>query len=110
MRKDERCSNPAGVFGLLRRENLRAIVLKQEKDLLLGVYLDAYGSFLTDKQREAVSLYYAQDLTLAEIAAETHVTRQGVLDTLSRARRKLYKLEEQLQLVHGGKEVNDDGI
>lgn len=81
--------------------------MKGEKDLLLGVYLEAYGSFLTEKQKETADLYYAQDLSLSEIAQATHITRQGVLDTLRRARRKLYLMEERLQLVHGAKETND---
>lgn len=78
--------------------------MKGEKDLLLGVYLEAYGSFLTEKQRKTADLYYGEDLSLGEIAKETNISRQGVLDTLNRAKRRLYMLEDQLGLV-GGRDV-----
>lgn len=79
----------------------------REKDLLLGMYLEAYGGFLTEKQRTTADLYYAEDLSLSEIAKETNISRQGVQDTLNRAKRKLYAMEDQLRLVHKGKEVGD---
>lgn len=84
--------------------------MKGEKDLLLGMYLEAYGSFLTEKQKETADLYYAQDMSLSEIAEEMNITRQGVLDTLRRAKRKLYMMEERLQLVHGATQEVSDGI
>lgn len=81
--------------------------LKHEKDLLLGVYLDQYKAFLTEKQAVVATMYYAEDMSLAEVANELNVTRQGALDTLTRARRKLYRLEEKLRLVHSREEAPD---
>ena len=71
----------------------------REKDLTLPLYFDVYGSFLTQKQAAVFEMYYNDDLSLAEIARETGVTRQGALDTLKRAREKLVSMEQKLGLV-----------
>lgn len=81
--------------------------MKHEKDLKLPLYYDFYGGFLTEKQAKAVDMYYNDDLSLAEIAQEFGVSRQGVLDTLSRARKKLYDMEEKLGLVRREMEKSD---
>ena len=51
--------------------------------------LDFYGELLTDKQRECFDLHYNEDLSLAEIAEQLGVSRQGVWDNIrQRPRRK----------------------
>lgn len=81
--------------------------MKTQKDLRLGVYLDAYEGLLTPKQVMAARLYYEEDMSLSEVASEMRVTRQGVLDTLTRARKRLYALEDQLGLVGHGEGAGD---
>ena len=54
------------------------------KNLEISMLLDFYGEMLTDKQREVVSLYYNEDLSLAEIASIAQITRQGVRDSIKR--------------------------
>ena len=46
---------------------------------------DYYGELLTAKQRCCFDLYYNQDYSLAEIAAEEGISRQGVHDSIARA-------------------------
>ena len=46
------------------------------KDLKVSLLLDFYGGILTDKQLDALELYYNEDLSLAEIAQHTKITRQ----------------------------------
>ena len=46
---------------------------------------DFYGDLLTDKQREYYDLHYNQDLSLAELAASSGISRQGVWDNIRRA-------------------------
>ena len=53
---------------------------------------------LTDKQRDVVELYYNEDLSLAEIAAHSGITRQGVRDSIKRAEGQLLEYEERLHL------------
>lgn len=57
---------------------------------------DYYGQLLTDKQRECFDLYYNQDYSLAEIAAEVGISRQGVHDSIARAETMLRHMEEKL--------------
>jgi predicted DNA-binding protein YlxM (UPF0122 family) len=73
----------------------------------IALLYDLYGPLLTSKQREAVRLYYEQDLSLGEIAAECQVSRQAVYDLLRRAESSLEKYEQKLGLLaqrrNGGK-------
>ncbi len=69
------------------------------KDLHITFLLDFYGDMLTPKQREVVESYYNEDLSLAEIAEEKGITRQGVRDTVKRAEQQLVEMEERLGLV-----------
>ena len=54
---------------------------------------DYYGDMLTDRQRMCLDLRYNQDLSLAEIAQELGVSRQGVHDNIIRAEAHLQKME-----------------
>ena len=65
------------------------------KNLYVSALLDVYGSFLGDKQRELTELYYNEDLSLAEIAENEGITRQGVRDSIKRAEAQLALLEEK---------------
>jgi predicted DNA-binding protein YlxM (UPF0122 family) len=77
------------------------------KDLRITVLLDFYGDMLTDKQREVVEEYYNDDLSLAEIAEQKHITRQGVRDAIKRSEVQLIDMETRLGLVKRFKEVKD---
>ena len=46
---------------------------------------DFYGELLTDRQKEFFDLYYNEDLSLAEIAENAGISRQGVRDVIVRA-------------------------
>lgn len=56
------------------------------KNLEITVLYDFYGDLLTEKQQEVIELYYNEDLSLAEIAALSGITRQGVRDSIKRPR------------------------
>lgn len=70
------------------------------KNLEISLLLDFYGDMLTDKQRDVVELYYNEDLSLAEIASHSGITRQGVRDSIKRAESQLLDYEERLRLAH----------
>ena len=55
-----------------------------------------YGGLLTDKQRQVLTLHCEEDLSLAEIAQEAGISRQGVHDMLTRAAQRLFDMEEKL--------------
>ncbi len=69
-----------------------------EKLAWINLLYDFYGRLLTDRQKMFVELYYCQNLSLGEIAAEFKVTRQAVYDTLKRTEQSLTGYEEKLGL------------
>lgn len=77
------------------------------KDLHITFLLDFYGDMLTDKQREVVECYYNEDLSLAEIAQEKGITRQGVRDSIKRAEQQLIEMEERLGLAKRFRQVQE---
>lgn len=66
------------------------------KDLDISLLLDIYGGLLTDKQKAFLELYYNEDLSLAEIAENEGITRQGVYDIVKRAKDQLVNYEKKL--------------
>ena len=68
------------------------------KNLEIALLLDFYGDMLTEKQRDVVELYYNEDLSLAEIASHSGITRQGVRDSIKRAESQLLDYEDRLRL------------
>lgn len=64
----------------------------------ISLLFDFYSQMLSDTQRECVNLYYNDDLSLKETADILGISRQGVRDALSRAKKSLYEFEKQLGL------------
>ena len=60
---------------------------------------DFYGELLTDKQREYFDLHYNEDLSLAEIAEQSGISRQGVWDIIRRAEAAMTEIEEKTGLI-----------
>lgn len=65
----------------------------------LGRLFDIYGALLTDKQQKCLELYFCDDLSLAEIAAEMDVSRQAVHDIIHRVELILFEYESKLKLL-----------
>ena len=63
--------------------------------LEMTLLFDYYGDLLTQRQQMCFDLRHNQDLSLAEIAEELNVSRQGVHDNLSRAEALLRNMEEK---------------
>ena len=60
---------------------------------------DHYGDLLTDRQKMCLDLKYNQDMSLAEIAEELGVSRQGVHENIIRAEAHLQKMEAKIGTV-----------
>ncbi len=60
---------------------------------------DFYGELLTKRQRDAMTLYHEENLSLSEIADEFDISRQGVHDALKNAEKSLMNYEDKLGLV-----------
>lgn len=67
-----------------------------KKNLSAGYLLDFYGPLLTERQREALDMYYNMDYSLAEIAAEFGVTRQCVRGFILQGEKRLSEMESVL--------------
>lgn len=68
------------------------------KNLEVIMLYDIYGEMLTQKQRDFITYYYDDDLSLAEIAENEGITRQGVRDAIKRAEFQLFEFENHLGL------------
>ena len=69
-----------------------------EKNLRLACLLDFYGEVLSERKQSVLSLYYNEDLSLAEIAEEIGISRQGVRELIKKAEEELIFFEEKLGL------------
>lgn len=67
-------------------------IMKQEA-FTMSLLFDTYGALLTEKQQTYFDLYYNQDLSLAEIAEQEGISRQGVHDAISRSEALLASFE-----------------
>ncbi len=66
------------------------------KDMSFVLLFDLYGKLLSPRQYEVFDLYYNEDLSLGELAENLGVTRQGVLDNIRTAEKKLLDYEGRL--------------
>lgn len=63
------------------------------------VLLDFYGQLLTERQYDIMDLHYNSDLSLVEIAEDLGISRQGVHDSIHKAKQSLAGYEKRLGLV-----------
>ena len=61
----------------------------------MTMLFDFYGEVLTERQKEFFDLYYNEDLSLAEIAENYGISRQGVRDVIVRAEAVMTELEDK---------------
>ncbi len=64
----------------------------------INLLFDIYSALLTERQQEVLHLYFSDDYSLGEIAAEYSISRQAVYDLIQRALGSLNKFEEKLGL------------
>ena len=70
-----------------------------DKTLMMTMLLDFYGDMLTPRQLSCFSLYYNEDLSLAEIAEQMQISRQGARDLIVRAEATLTETEAKIGLI-----------
>ena len=78
-----------------------------EKDWNISYLLDFYGNILPEKKRGVMELYYNEDLSLAEIAEQIGISRQGVRDIVKKTEEELFFWEEKLGLVKRDLKLRD---
>ena len=70
-----------------------------ERFVRQSLLYDFYGDLLTDHQKSIYESYVLDNLSLAEIADEEGISRQGVHDTIKRCNALLDGYEDKLKLV-----------
>lgn len=78
-----------------------------EKNIEVSLLFDFYGELLKPSGRQAVDLYYNEDLSLGEIADRVGITRQGVRDSIKRCEQLLFQFEEKLGLYKRFRELEN---
>ena len=70
-----------------------------EEIVELSLLFDFYGEMLGEHKKRIFEDYVLNDLSLAEIAEEEGISRQGVHDTVKRCTKQLKEYEAALHLV-----------
>ena len=76
-----------------------------EKNVEISLLLDFYGELLKPSVRQTIDLYYNDDLSLAEVAQQCGITRQGVRDSVKRGEAQLFSFENKLRLMRRFRET-----
>jgi len=79
----------------------------EDKRVQISALFDLYGPALSERQRDVLQLYYNDDLSLAEIAEDTGITRQGVRDAIKKAEKELADLEARLGFLKKTERLRD---
>lgn len=64
----------------------------------INMLYDIYALLLTERQQEILRLYFSDNYSLGEIAAEYQISRQAVHDLIKRALASIEKFEAKLGL------------
>ena len=73
--------------------------MKLDKAVELGRLLDIYGSLLTDKKAEILSMYVNDNMSYQEIADSLKISKPAVLDSIKIAENKLKNYECKLKVL-----------
>lgn len=94
------------ILSSVKKKTLQVVVIMEKEKSLREIdeiveisnLYDFYGALLKENHREILEDYIWNNLSLAEIANEREITRQGVYDIVKRSRKRLREYEEKLRL------------
>lgn len=69
--------------------------------------LDLYGTLLTTRQLEVMTLYYQEDLSYQEIADELKISKSAVYDIIKRVSNNLLEMEEKIGYLSYRNRIDD---
>ena len=70
-----------------------------EERVQIAIFTKYYGALLTERQRDILSMYVDNNLSLAEVSEELGISRQAVKDALDTAFVTLKQSEERLHFI-----------
>ena len=70
-----------------------------EERVQIAILTKYYGALLTERQRDILSMYVDNNLSLAEVSEELGISRQAVKDALDTAFVTLKQTEERLHFI-----------
>ena len=76
-----------------------------EKNMRLAYLLDFYGEALDSHTKDIMKAYYEDDLSLAEIAEDEGISRQGVRHVIKKGEEQLDFFENALKLARKNEEL-----
>ena len=76
-----------------------------EKAYELSILYDFYGNLLSDRKKQIFNDYILNDLSLAEVAENEGISRQGVHDAIKACEKSLEGYEKALHLAEKYKTV-----
>lgn len=77
-----------------------------EKNMKIAYLFDFYGDALDEHTAAVLRAYYNDDLSLAEIAADEGISRQGVRHLIKKGEEQLFFYEEKFALAKRHGELN----
>ena len=78
-----------------------------EKNMRFAYLLDFYAELLDEHTRGVMQAYYEDDLSLAEIAEDVGISRQGVRHLIKKGEEQLDFFEEKLGLAERDEELSN---
>ena len=69
-----------------------------EKNLRIAYLLDFYADVLDEHIKSVMEAYYEDDLSLAEIASDVGISRQGIRHLIKKGEEQIEFLESKLKL------------
>ena len=72
-----------------------------------GELFEIYGKLLSQDRQSVMKLYFDFNMTLAEISKEKQISRQAVLDSISKSCQKLDEYEKILHLLNKKREFKE---
>lgn len=81
--------------------------MELEKTVELGLLLDTYGSLLTKRMQDVLTMYVCENLSLQEIAEYFNISKPAVLDAIRTSSKKLEQYETKIKALNLKKSLKD---
>lgn len=78
------------------------------KNMRISLLLEIYGNLLTTKQKQILTDFYDNNMSLGEIAENTSTSRQAVNDIIKRSQKILENYESKLMLLEKFNKIKSD--